>query len=187
MPNTARRVGVAIIAAGLLLGMPLQVQAKAGSRGVGTVSAFTNFTEPPGKITLSPNCPGPECGMRGEYRTQLNGPAIYGYEISNLYTFPDPGGSGAVFYHGTAVFYVDKSPCGKGTFEEIISNGTADYSRIGPNTRAVPIKNDWTIVPGSGTGQLRGIEGSGTDEADIALDGSGEGRHYGTLTCHLRG
>lgn len=185
MPNTARRVGIAIIAAGLLLGMPLQVQAKAGSGRVRTVSALTNFTEPPGTFTLSPDCPGPECGLKGQYITTLNGPAIFGYEEATLYTYPDPAQPGAVIYHGTAVFHVTKSPCGTGTFEEIVTNGTADHSRISPDTRTVPVKNDWTIISGSGTGQLVGIEGSGTDEADIYPNGRGEGVHYGELTCRL--
>jgi len=185
MPNTTRRVGIAIIAAGLLLGMPLQAQAKAGTGPVKTVSAYTNLTEPPGTFTLSLACPGPDCGwVKAEYNTELHGPAISGWEEVTLYTLPDPAHPGALQYHGTAVFHVTESPCGIGTFTESVTNGTAYVSNIDPD-RTLRANNDWTIISGSGTGQLEGIEGTGTDVADLDADGEGRGVHDGTLTCRL--
>lgn len=193
MRNRTRRAGVAVIAAGLLLGFPLQAQAKTSSHGFKTVSAYTNYTEPVPSVTVSPACPGPDCGLKISGTTYFNGPGIYGTEDYLMYGgAPDPAHPGASEYHGTAVFHVTSSRCGTGTFTENLTDGTAWFSKIDPATQTFPGHNTWTIIPGSGTGQLVGITGTGTDEtADGTFTVAGEtgepskGVHDGTLTCRL--
>lgn len=77
-----------------------------------------------------------------------------------------------------------------------ITDGYADFSRIDPSTQTVPAHDTWTIVSGSGTGQLVGIEGTGTDDADLEdftvdeqlnPNGGTRGVHDGTLTCRVHG
>jgi hypothetical protein len=196
MKNATRRVGVAIAAAGLLVSLPLEAQAKSGSGRVRTVSAYTNFVDSAAVFSPSLACPGPDCGLEAHYITALNGPGVYGYEEATLFGFPDPAHPGVLAYHGTAVFHVTKSLCGTGTFTEIVTEGTLDYSNIDPSTQTVPAHDTWTIISGSGTGQLVGIEGTGTDDADtedftvdelLNPNGGSRGVHDGTLTCRLHG
>jgi hypothetical protein len=159
------------------------------------VNAYTNFTEPNPVWSPSLACPGPDCGLEAQFTTALNGPGVYGIEYATLYTgIPDPAHPGVLDYHGTAVFHVTKSQCGVGTFTESITDGTADLRKTNPATLMFPDHNTWTIIPGSGTGQLAGITGTGTDDgSDASLTVAGntgdptanKGVHYGTLTCRL--
>lgn len=169
--------------------------AQATTRGFMTVSAHTNFTEPGEIITPSPSCPGPDCPLKTQGTTAYNGPEIYGTEDYTIYGgLPDPAHPGAFEFHGTAVVHVTKSRCGTGTFVERLTDGTFDPSKIDPRTQTIPVHDTWTIVAGSGTGQLAGIQGAGTDTtADATFTVAGvtgdpnanKGVHEGTLTCRV--
>jgi len=194
MKNKTLRTAVSVAVA-LLLALPLQAQAASGQHGMKTVDAFTNWTEPPPPIGPSLACPGPDCGLRAQGKTLFLGPGIHGTEEYDLYAGPDPAHPGSLEYHGTAVFHVTKSPCGTGTFKERVTDGRADYTRFDPRTQTTPFHNNWSIIPGSGTGQLVGIRGSGTDDLNDAsftvggLTGdqaANKGVHRGTLICRLR-
>jgi len=165
-------------------------------RAVGTVSAYSIFTEkaPPGRLSTA--CPGTYCGWYTASDTTLFiGPAIFATEDYTLYGFPDSSKPWVLNYHGTAVFHVTSSPCGTGDFTANITDGTADFTTINPSTQRVHVQNNWTIVSGSGTGELAGIEGSGTHALEdgsftvAGLSGDPEtnrGVMDGTLTCRLR-
>jgi len=189
---------IAMTAAPLVVGLIAGIgpaQAKSGSGRVKTVSAYTNFVDSKADASPSLACPGPDCGLEVQYTTALNGPSVYGYEEATLFGGPDPLHPGVLAYHGTAVFHVTKSLCGTGTFTEVITEGTVDYSKIDPSTQTTPAHDTWTIISGSGTGQLVGIEGTGTDVGELQdftveellnHNGGNPGVHYGTLTCRVR-
>jgi hypothetical protein len=196
MTKRTPRTALALAATALLLPVPLQAHAaSSGRHGMKTVNAYTNWTEPVPALLPSTACPGPDCGFRTQGTTTFNGPGIFGTEDYVLYGgLPDPAHPGALEYHGTAVFHVTKSKCGTGTFTERVTDGVAYYSRFDAATQTTPYHNNWSIVPGSGTGQLVGITGSGTDDVDdatLTLAGAtgdpeaNKGVHNGTLTCRL--
>lgn len=184
--------GLALLSC-LIVSLTALTGAQARPRGFMTVSAHTNWTEPAPLLLPSLACPGPDCGFQTHGKTLFIGPGIYATEEYSLYgALPDPAHPGALEYHGTAVFHVTRSACGTGTFTERVTDGTYYLSKIDPATRTVPTHNTWTIIPGSGTGQLVGITGTGTDDVPDAsftvagLTGdptANKGVHNGTLTC----
>ncbi len=196
MRNTTHRAGVVLVASAILLALPLQAQASPGAKRFTTVDIHTNFTEAAPVLLPSTACPGPDCGFQAHDTTLFIGPDVYATEEYSLYgALPDPAHPGALEYHGTAVVHVTKSPCGTGTFTQTITNGTYYVSRIDPVTQTVPTHDTWTIDAGSGTGQLVGLSGTGTDDvpdASLTLAGvtgdptANKGTHDGKLTCRLR-
>ncbi len=86
-----------------------------------------------------------------------------------------PGLDGKAHYTGQTVFAGSVSHCGKGGMTIRYYDGTAD-----PITRTS--RDRWSIVPGSGTGGLRGISGSGIDVIRENLP-STDGTVTGTVTC----
>lgn len=185
---------VTVIAVGLLL---VPMRAASASSGTHTLRTHTTYTEA-GDAPGVAACPGPECGwLETQGTTAYNGGepnGITGTEKYTLYALPDPRHPGVIVYHGTTVVDVRRSPCGTGGFTEIITHGTTDLTKIDPHTHTIPDHDTWTIKPGSGTGQLVGIRGTGTDlTADGTLTVAGatgdptasRGVHDGTLTCHL--
>jgi hypothetical protein len=73
--------------------------------------------------------------------------------------------------------------CGTGTFSITGTNGETDLTAPDPATGTYPGKGDWVVDAGSGTGDLRRLNGAGHIVWHLALTGAGYGDVTGTVTC----
>ena len=108
-------------------------------------------------------------------------------------------GAGHLFYEGWGVQgnrFVDVfiEGCGRGGFHMEEWDGVIDYTQLDPVNDTAPGYNKWRVRPGSGTGDLVGLEGEGennwvthTANTPVTDRGNyGEGVFTGTLRCRVR-
>ena len=92
------------------------------------------------------------------------------------------GPGGAIPFVETDTFTGTVHGCGTGTVVYHVSGYIG--GQLDPSRQGLPTEEDWQIVPGSGTGGLRGIRsGGGHDSGQINLDSSIDTEFSGRLTC----
>ena len=76
--------------------------------------------------------------------------------------------------------------CGRGTFDFVVENGTVSASPDANDPLARDVAGDWSLEPGSGTGDLaRVVSLTGAEHSLIYPDTSTKGSFTGTITCAL--
>lgn len=183
-----------LLAAGLALA-PLTGSAAASTQHPArwiTITEHSVFEEPP---STSGSCaqPGPTCLVDVSGPTHWHGD-IEGDSDYLLHAYVDPSTPTDLSFNGPNTFrrttYI--RGCGRGSFVAYNDHGHEHLAQPDASTQSFSGENDWTIVPGSGTGQLRGISGHGHDVFTDASASPGAatgaqpaytGRSGGQITC----
>ena len=126
---------------------------------------------PPGQF-LAPVCEGTACVIPATRTGATFTGDLTGTAVSAGGGAPNP--DGGLSFGSYALFTGEISECGSGSFAYVESGRSADGASL---------HGDWTIVDGSGSGDLAGITGSGTAVASFGGDGSGTATATGVVEC----
>ena len=181
MPSTkllALTAGVGLLVAPAAIGVPAFA---ATASAHGRSARFTTFTEhstfdEPASASAPCAQPSPTCVVHVTGPTHWHG-GISGDSTYDLYAYVDPADPTDLSFSGPNAFRVSTyvRGCGRGSFVAYNDHGHEHLARPDVATQSFSGENDWTIVPGSGTGQLSALlapHGSrviGVDGSDAML------------------
>lgn len=148
--------------------------------------------------STSVDCPNPtvlsQCGASGDGYSHLLTGNLLGIGRYHALATVDPSHPGDANFDGSLTFMGEIVGCGWGTFRATF-HGTDHWTNpnINPTAGGGPTAPlgvganedaNWTLVPGSGTDDLRGLRsGSGTVPGIRYVDTSGDTHWLGTATC----
>jgi len=107
---------------------------------------------------------------------------LTGFTDYTLWVTSNPDGSQD--WHSYETFTGTVAGCGRGTFDFEVEGGTIESGPAPEDPLGRRVHGPWTLVPGSGTGDLRSVaDGSGDEEAITYPDSSTRGDFLGSLRC----
>lgn len=173
----------ALLAVGLIIGASGgHVDASPARKTGRPIAVHAHYTED--FDTAGAHCnTGLQCGViMGGLSTYTGG--IAGDERFSCTTegLPADGKLRASCHHAKFLAPTKVAGCGTGTFS-ITANGDVDLTAPDPATQTFPGKGDWVVDAGSGTGDLRRLNGAGHIVWHLAPAGASYGDVTGTVTC----
>lgn len=185
MTKPATHVRVVALIAGLSatgIGLPASGSAEAGAGG--GIDVRTHFTDP-GLVTglraarCAPVVQPGVCELEFRGHSTSTG-TMTGWSDYTIWGHGNPDGS--LSFYADETFTGAVAGCGRGTFEFVLGNGRVEAD---PQNPALQHEHaDWSLVPASGTGDLRRLRaGNGVEDGVVYPDTSNEGLFTGTLSC----
>ena len=173
---------VVLVAAGvvLLFASPSYgAQTQRTGRPIAVHAHYTDHFETAGAQC---NADGLQCALIMGGRSTYTG-GIAGTETFSCEGLPAADGKLHYSCHAKFLAPTKVAGCGTGTFSITATKGETDATALDPATQSFPGKGDWAVDAGSGTGDLRRLNGGGHIVWQLALAGDSYGDVTGTVTC----